>query len=87
MISALRQDDIRALAGRQDVLAQVHLVDFRPDAPADFTRLLRRQVLVVMEIGRRVLEGRALMDEEALNIPGRDVGGLGIEVDREIKEV
>ena len=41
----------------------------------------------MVEIGRRVSERGWLQLEEALDIPGLDVGLLGIEIDREVEEI
>ena len=87
MVVALAQDQVGALARRQDVLVKIGEIDRGPDRVRCLHRLFFRQLRIAMEIGGRVLERGAAQAQEALDIPAPDRFLVGIEIDREIEEV
>src|SRR6266511_4494002 len=87
MIPALFQNQIGALAGGEDVLQQVDLVDLFPDGAGALARLLVREAGVTVEIGGRMAECGVAQGKETLDIPLADVLDLGIYIDGEVEEI
>src|SRR5690606_1659833 len=87
VIVALAQNGLRALARRQDVLAQIGKVDRSPDRIGRAHGFLVAQMRVTMKIGFRVLERRAAQAQETLDVPAADRFLVGIEIDREIEKI
>ena len=87
MVVRLLEDEVGALAGREDVLPQVFGVDLPPDAGGDRAGLVRREVRVAVEVRPRPAKRRALQGQEALEVPALEVVRVGVDVDREVEVV
>src|SRR5690606_16098142 len=70
-----------------DVLHQIRLVDRLPQVARLGPGLVVGQVRVVVEVGRGVGEGRVPQLQEPFDVPPLDVGGMGVDVDREVEQV
>ena len=87
MVGSLAQHQAGPTEGGPDVALQVGLVDLRPDALRLRDGLLLVQRGVAAEVGLRVAERRLAQPQETLDVPVADVGGRGVDVDREVDEV
>src|SRR5829696_6360735 len=87
MARALAQDQARALARRDDVLAQIGEVDARPQPVRGLDRLLLRELRIFAEIGERVAEGGLAELEETADIPALQIVLVRVEKDREVEIV
>ncbi len=87
VVAALGQHERRPVACRQDVLDEVRLVDVLPDAAGRLARLGVGERRVAVEVRVRVGEGRLAQPEEPLDVPGAQLVGRGVDVDREVEVV
>ena len=87
MVRALLEDEVRPLARRNDVLAQVHQVDVPPDAFRRLHGLFLAQVRIVVEVGFRFPERGVPQPQEAIDVPLLQVVFLRLHVNREIDEI
>src|SRR5438132_12621712 len=72
VIGFLAQDQARTLPRRENVLLEILQVDRAPDRERALVRGLRRQISVLMEVGRWIAEGRGAQTHEARDIPVLD---------------
>ena len=87
MVLDLFNNEMRAFACRQDVLAKVYRVDRFPDLNRRLRGFCRFQIRVAMEVRLRALEYRSLKRQKAIHIPLPDVFLFRVDEDRKIKEV
>lgn len=87
MILAFFQNEVRALARRADIVAQIGKVDVAPDAVRRLDRLLFGQLRVFVEIRTRVAKHRFAQAQKALHVPALDDAFLGIQIDGKVEKV
>ena len=87
MIAVLLQDQLGALAGRQDVVAQIDEVDAVPQRQRRLHRLEIGLFGIAAEIALRIAEGGFAQAHEAFKIPLLQHVLLGVDEHREVEIV
>src|SRR5437773_7022169 len=87
MVGTLDEDQVRALASRQDVLPEVRAVDRVPDGAGRSLSLVVGEAGISMEIRLRLLERGGPQEQEPLDVPVANVGLRRVDVDAEVEEV
>ena len=87
MVRAFAQNQIGARTCRQNVFTQIFQIDVLPQAFGDCARAVCRHARIAVEKRFRVLKRRVAQTHETVDIPTVDQAFIGINIDREIKEV
>ena len=87
MVFAFAENEIGALARRQNILAQVHEIDRVPQRQRGLARLVLRQRRIAVEISRGIAEGGLTQTQEALDIPVLHERLARIDIDRKVEKV
>src|SRR5437879_3011629 len=78
---------MRALAGREDVFAEIESIDVGPYSESSPFRLCIREAGVTVDVGMGIFENSFPQREEPIDIPLFDVLFIGVDVNRKIEEV
>ena len=87
MVLGFLQDEVGALARRQDILMQIDEINATPDGSGGLSPPQSDSVSVTVEIGFRIAERRATQREKPIHIPIQQHVFVGIEIDREIEKI
>src|SRR5690349_2507881 len=85
VVGGLAEDEAGAIAGRQDVFAEVRQVDAAPQPLRHLPRLDLRHLGIFAEIALRVAERGGAQAHEALDIPLADHRLVRVDIDREVE--
>src|SRR6185436_2169348 len=87
MILRLFEDQMRALARRENILPQVDGIDGLPNVSRSLASLVDGERGIAVEIRRWILKDGLLKHLKAIDVPLPDVRLLGVDENREIEEV
>src|SRR3954451_2296259 len=87
VVRSFLQDQVRTLARRQYVFAQVDEIDPLPDRGRSLHGPLVVELRIAMEVGLGIAEGGLAQREEAIDVPLVQPLLLGVDVDGEVEKV
>ena len=83
----LLQDEVGALARRDDVLVQIDQIDARPDRRRGLDRFRVGRIRIAVEVRFRIAERCAAQSQKSVDVPRLEHVLVGVEIDREIEKI